>query len=536
MPPLLKRIAPAALVCGCFVALGLPFIPYAGAHYDEVLFATAIYAPEHVEYAMKFGALRVPIMLMTYVGTLKALIFAPVFALSGTTHLTLRLPVLLMGGLSVGLFFLALRRITDTRVAMAGAALLATDAVYLLTSVFDWGPVALQHLLFTAAIYCAVRYAQEQGRAWLFLTGLCAGLALWDKALFIWLLAGMTIALAAVFPRELLAVARSRRTAAALLGGFLLGGAPFFYYNKLHPLRTFTSNTAIEEQQTAGKILALDRTMDGSGLFGYLVRESPEGAAGALSSWERASLWISARSGEPRRSLQHLLLAAGVLAAPLLLFGPWRRVALLFLLGGTASWGLMAMTRNAGGSLHHTILLWPIPQLLVSLALAELARRVPRRGFAVGVLVLAAGAASNLLVLNQYMAQFIAFGPSTVWTDAIHPLMLDVGSQPGRTVFAVDWGITQQVEFYGQGKVSFHRPGDAILVTLDDPKSQAYLEESLANDRNLFVTHPEGREVFAGVRGKLLEFAGARGYHDKIKSVINDRHGVPVFEIHEFRR
>ena len=31
--------------------------------------------------------------------------------------------------------------------ALIGCGLLATDAIYLLTSCFDWGPVALEHLL-----------------------------------------------------------------------------------------------------------------------------------------------------------------------------------------------------------------------------------------------------------------------------------------------------------------------------------------------------------------------------------------------------
>ena len=100
-------------------------------------------------------------MLMTYIGALKAAIYAPILLLAGSGHLTLQVPVLGFGAVSIGLFFLALRRLTDTRVAILASLLLATDAVYLLTCVFDWGPVALQHLLVTAAPYALVRFGQE---------------------------------------------------------------------------------------------------------------------------------------------------------------------------------------------------------------------------------------------------------------------------------------------------------------------------------------------------------------------------------------
>ena len=149
------------LVCLLFVALGMLVIRYPGAQYDEVLFVSAIHAPGEIEYVLETPFGGVPVMLMTYIGALKAAIYAPILLLAGSGHLTLRVPALGFGAVSIGLFFLALRRLTDTRVAVLASLLLATDAVYLLTCVFDWGPVALQHLLVTAALYALVRFGQE---------------------------------------------------------------------------------------------------------------------------------------------------------------------------------------------------------------------------------------------------------------------------------------------------------------------------------------------------------------------------------------
>ena len=60
----------------------------------------------------------------------------------------------------------------------------------------------------------------------------------------------------------------------------------------------------------------------------------------------------------------------------------------------------MAVTRNAGGGIHHTVLVWPMPQLLVGSVFGAL----PWRWLRVGLVAFLVGA--NLLVVNQYIVQF----------------------------------------------------------------------------------------------------------------------------------
>lgn len=537
---MLERVHPwvwAAALCALFTGLGLVFLPFPGAQYDEVLFSSAIYAPDTIEYAMKTRFGFIPVMLISYAGTLKAAIYTPLLAWFGAGHLTLRLPVLLIAAFSVGLFFLAARRLAGTRAALLAGLLLATDAVYLLTSVFDWGPVAVQHLLFAGGLYAGVRFRETPRARWLFLMAFCAGVALWDKAIIIWLLAGFGVSALLVLRREVVAVARSRRLAAAAVLGFMLGAAPFLYYNKLHPLRTFTSSAEMDRQPALQKIVALDRTLDGSGLFGYLVREDPEGFPQGLKTWEKAPLWLNGKLRGPRQSIQHLVLLGAFVGLALLWFGEWRRTGLFLALAALVGWLLMLVTRNAGGALHHTILLWPIPQLLLALTLAELLRRWPGRigKAAMGIVLVAA--LNNGLQLNHYLAHFIACGPAWFWTDAIRPLAHEAGRMEGRRFFAADWGISQQLEYYSKGRIALHRAGDGILLTLEeDAGSAPYLERALADESTLFLTHTEGREVFPNVRAKLLTFAAGQGYKHTLVKTIHDRHGAPLFEIHEFRR
>src|SRR5205814_5232527 len=87
----------------------------------------------------------------------------------------------------------------------AGAAcgLLAADTLFLLTTCFDWGPVALQHLLLISALLSLVRFHQEGQRRFLAAGFFLLGLGMWDKALFAWVLNGVALATLAVYPKEL---------------------------------------------------------------------------------------------------------------------------------------------------------------------------------------------------------------------------------------------------------------------------------------------------------------------------------------------
>lgn len=524
-------------MCLLFVALGLLVIQYPGAQYDEVLFVRVIHAPAEIEYVLQTVFGGVPVMLMTYIGTLKAAIYAPILLLAGSGHLTLRVPVLAFGALSIGLFFLALRRLTDTRVAILASLLLASDAIYLLTCVFDWGPVALQHLLVTAALYALVRFAQERRSLWLFAGALFAGLALWDKALFIWLLAGFSAAAVLVYPRELWQTARKPRLAAACVLGFALGAGPLLFYNVTHSWRTFAANAQMEPVSAMNKLRTLQRTADGSGLMGYLVLEDPAGRVQNLKVWERGPLFLNENLGDPRCSLQYYLLVAAVLLAPVLCWrGESRRISLLVLLGGGVATLLMLETAGAGRSIHHTVLLWPLPQLLLGLALFAVFSQWPGIASKAGTVIVLLCAFSNLLVVNMYLAHFIECGPALMWTDAVRPLVEDLARRPGRVVFAADWGILQQVEYYGEGRIEYHPGSDGTVPGLAEAGGATRMERFLATPNILYVTHTEGHEVTAGVRNKLLAFAAERGYADKLVNVIRDRHGVAIFEIHEFSR
>src|SRR5207302_11187398 len=55
--------------------------------------------------------------------------------------------------------------------------------------------------------------------------------------------------------------------------------------------------------------------------------------------------------------------------------------AILFaLVAMVVAWAQMAVTVNAGGSVHHAILLWPLPEMVIAVSVAAASRRLGRAG------------------------------------------------------------------------------------------------------------------------------------------------------------
>lgn len=336
-------------------------------------------------------------MMMTYLGTLKSLLYKPLLRWFGTGVWSVREPMLLAGAVSVWLFYRLLRRTAGERAAVAGCCLLAADTLYLLTSVFDWGPVALQHLLTVGGALLLVRFYQEgrerelAGGCFLF------GLAMWDKALAAWMLSGLGIAAVVVFWREIRKVATGRRVAVAALA-FALGALPLLIYNAANGWPTIRGNVNKDSSDIPGKFKLLLQTVRGDALIGTLTEESsppplPHRPADVM---QEASASLAEQTGHPLRNVTLYGFLLALALAPL----AWRRGhrAILFALIALAvAWLQMAVTRGTGGSVHHSILLWPWPYVVIAVSLAAASERWGRRGIPALAAVIALLAISSAL-------------------------------------------------------------------------------------------------------------------------------------------
>jgi 4-amino-4-deoxy-L-arabinose transferase-like glycosyltransferase len=473
-------------------------------------------------------------MQMTYLGALKAWIYAPVFAIFGTGIFALRLPMLLAGAAGVWLFFLLLRRIAGDRAAVVGCGLLAVDSIYLLTLSFDWGPVALQHLLLLGGMLLLIRFHQQRSH-WSLAGGFFLfGLALWDKALAIWMLSGLGIAGLLTFPRQILRAITPRRAAIAVFS-FVIGALPLLIYNAENRWQTFAGNFQRDPAGISGKARMLLYTADGGGMFGWMINEdwqtpAPHHPAGALP---RASAAISDLAGHPRRQWFLYAFFLALLLMPVVR-GNALRAMLFALIAMAVAWVQMAITANTGGSLHHTILLWPLPEMVVAAAFACASQRLGRFGKPVLAAVLTVLMISGALVINEYYTVMRRNGGGQMWTDALFNLSDYIGRQPAKTIFSLDWAILDPLRLLHRGRLPLAVGNDPVNGAEKNPSDRAMLLRMISDPANLFIGHTKEYEFFPGVTPKLLAFGAEAGYRGEQVAVIPDRYGRKVYEVYRF--
>lgn len=524
----------ALVACLGFVVIGSVLIPYPGIEDDESLFANPIYGPVVRAYRMRVFHHDIPLMVMDYIGGLKSWLYSPIFRFVKPSPASVRVPVLLIGALTVWLFYRLLDRVAGRRAAFAGCFLLATDSIFLLTTEFDWGPVAIQHLMLVSGCLLLVRF--HQTGSWKPLLGgfFALGLGLWDKALFGWLLGGLGVAAVVVFPKEIFRRLTARHVEIAV-AGFLLGCWPLVVFNVRHDWQTFRNNAAFSAEGLAGKAWVLRFTLDGQGLFGYIVNERSAQPVREPGSWlEKASTRIAGLAGNRQENFMLEALAIALLAG-LLLRGQRRAIlfALVFL---TVAWTQMAFTRNAGGGVHHSVLLFPFPQFVVAVALAEVSRRLGKWGLAALIPAVTFLCLANLVVTNQYLAQLIRNGTTVTWTDAIYPLSASLKESEVHDVFAMDWGFFDTLQMLHEGRIELHGGSDPVMKDAPNEADQRAIDNMLSQQHAVFITHMPGQEFFPGAMERLLKAAAERGYRGELLRTVADRNGRPVFKVYRFVR
>lgn len=515
-----------------FFFLGCVILPYPGLQNDEVIFAPSDYQVPGSSVFHIFNG-HVPVMLMSYLGALKTWLYSGILDVFPPSRWTVRLPVLFLGAVTVWLFVELLQEIQGSWAAWLGGLLLATDTMFLVTACFDWGPVAIQHLLIVAGLLLIVRFVLRSGRAVLFWGFFCLGLGLWDKALFEWNLSGLAVAALIVYPAAVRARLTIRNTALAA-GGLALGALPLIVYNLVSGWPTLRSNSTFRFDEFASKFRSLRGTWNGSAVLGYIA--SVPGQAGqpraAGNILERLSYALHSLTGDhPKNRLEWAFLAAVILTALL-----WRSSAfkklLFFLLAIAVAWFQMAITKDAGASAHHVVLLWPLAYLFLAVAFAAAASRWGRVAAGLVTVAVVYLVAQNLLVTNQHFYLFARYGSPRSWTDAIYALSGDLGQARASQIVVADWGIVNSLILLQRNRLPLVLADENFLAPSESGSERQRDRQRL--ESGLWVGHtPPYREINQ-VNDSVMKAAAMSGFHKQILRLVSDSHGSPAYEIFRF--
>ena len=481
-------LAPLTAFC-----LACILIPYPGLEGDECVFGMATFGGLAREFCISIFHYQLPLMIFYYAGSLKGLAMWPILHLFGSNIWSIRLPMALAGAVTAGLTYDFAQRIANRKAAIIAAMLVATDPVFILTNTLDWGPVAMEHVLLLAALALLVR-----GR--LQLACFVVGLAFWNKAVFVWALAGLIVGGALAYWPAIRKQLPGPKMAVRCVLAFLLGCAPLLIYNIRRPASTMRSNVHMSFAGFGDKVTSLHYTLDGSDLFGVVA-----GMDG-----------VTDHTG-PR--FHDLFLPALLLAVAMTLVhfrAPELRPA-RFALGFCSGFlFLIALTRYTGVA-HHLVLMYPMPQLLVATVLAALRPR--HLWAALAVLVVSA----NLLVFDTYITQLRQSGPYGLFTDATFGLSKTLRDGADH-VYPIDAGLWENIFTMHEGKLRTQ-----ALFVLSQPVGE--LQAALRNPQAIFVDHVPGRRYLAGSAERLDEIAMPLGLRRVQLRTIFDSKGLPQMEV-----
>jgi hypothetical protein len=474
----------------------LIFLPMPGLQEDEMLFALPFLNHRPAQY--HWGS--APVMLMDYIGALKTWIYWPIFHFLPIGAWSVRLPVCLLSLVTLWLFADLTRRVAGAQAALFAAAILATDAPFILTNAFDWGPVCLLLLSTLTLLNLLVRYAETRSPVQLATAFLIAGLATWYKAFFLVMPASLLCAWLVVYRSKLRNTITRKATATAILS-FCIGAAPLIAFNIRSPLATLTASRYLPDIAAGEKLLMMARTLQGRSLEHYMFRSAPGETIQLTGApiGDLARSWISTTNFHPGSALFGML-GLALLALFFLRESPRFRSLCVAWLAATITFVWMLFYRDAGAGPHHSVLLYPAPQFIVAVTAVALGERFSSRHLA--AIVTAIVVLSNLWLLEQYARAGRENGFSVFWTDGSANLTRAVESDHLPIAF-LDWGIENSVRALSENR-----------LTIVDP----------APPRNgvIYIAHCPGYVIDPSRSAKFGEvLSGAR--------IIRDSHGNPVY-------
>ncbi|HVN36947.1 MAG TPA: glycosyltransferase family 39 protein [Myxococcota bacterium] len=442
------RFAVAALACAALaLAIAARDLASPGLYYDEVIqaepalwFLRGDLAPPEVPGASHVMLLGHPFPLFTqpYMGALKSQVLVPVLALAGPDVRALRFATLAAAVAGLVLAMAATRMAFDLPTAALLGALLAVDPSFLFTSRHDWGSFALGFVLRNAAALALLTGWRARSRLALFAGGACAGLAVYNKIDAAIPIAAAAAALALASPPLRRELAARRDAWIAALAGALLAASPVLVHAlSVLAMARVTARGAVSgagewTEKWHAHLAALDgsyfaRLLHAGGSFTQMgdVVGAPATFFPALFAVSGAglALWLAReRRGTVWAAQRFAVLAALFTQAGMLLLPHAVRI-------------------------HHVLNVWPLPQLVVAVAVREAWRRAGAASVALrGALALGfvAALAAAVRIDVQTLDFMRATGGKGLWSDALERLAPELS---GARLVALDWGFAGPLRF-----------------------------------------------------------------------------------------
>jgi hypothetical protein len=476
-----------------------------GLHYDEVFWVNAALGGLNDVFIHRrlFG---VPVMLMEYIGALKAYLYFPIFKVFGVSVESIRLPAILLTLGAIALFVALVARQFGLKWAALLAILLATDPAIIFHARLDWGPIVIATLFKALTLYCFFTFIERPTTRHLWAIVALTVLGTFDKLNYIWFAGAFIVSATLFYHKELRhAMGLLKQKVILPLAAFSFAMSLFALY--IASLWSLPTNPSVSRPldlaqrlvETANLYLT---TMRGERLH-YVLFPSMEASASLANVG--LSLFVSALA------LTWVFCAV----TKRLHETEFPKVCLFYLaILGTMTVQIV-LTRQATGS-HHAMALWPFNHLAMVAAAYFVANNV-RPSLRTAGTVLAA-TLIGVVAISQYRVDLHylnAFqnhrGYSTFWSPGINTLSASLTETAPAIdgIYSCDWGIHNQLFTLSPAGLR-HKLFDFWPTFTADRNEQNYnwLYRSHFRGKDvLVILHPKELSAFPATNANFFKFA-----------------------------
>jgi hypothetical protein len=381
---------------------------------------------------------RLPLMIIPYVGAVKAYAAVPLFVAFGANAETARLAGILLGALGIAGLVALIGTQAGPGVALIAGAFLAIHPSYLDFTVFDNGGVSVW-MAAMGLVALALTLHLRRGTVFsAFVLGLAAGIGVWGRANVIWLLASAAAAALWVWGRR--ALPSAKHVLAMAVGG-AVGALPLIVYELRSQLATFRYISSSRQELSARVLEPRLR-----GLADVVISDAEQHhiwGGGTAPSWQLgigAALLVAVFAAA-------LLPARGIDPAA----ARWRKA---FGAAAAILAGIMLASR-LHVSEHHLVAVLPLAAGALSILAVEVGRAF--RPAAPGLAVLAAYLAALFFGWDVRIDRGLRqTGGQRVFSSALSDLGAHLVAHPvaPERLKILDWGLLNNLYVASGGAVS----------------------------------------------------------------------------------
>jgi hypothetical protein len=525
-----------AVAGGIFCLLTVHDLWLPGLHYDEVFpaapainFVENRYHTEPMQInpsRIRLAGREIPLMLMTYIGSVQTFIYVPSFYFFGDDLTVVRLVPIMLSLLTLWILYLLAREAFGLEVAIIVLVLLLSDTGFVFYIGRDFGPPAVALLCKIAAMYAFYVWWKGGRPLALAIGAFVLGIGLYHKADFLWVIVATLFGAIIFFHRDLRRKISVQAVMTACIA-FAVGSGPFLAFNVLTGGATFTSM-----MNTSNGANLIGRIVSGLAMRSQQLIELMNGTAvhvlfmNARPSFSMLTTW----------TVPLIILTFFVLGMSLAIFDrAIRPPRAVLLVGFLAMFTFLETTVSPSFGTHHIFASYPFFHLGAAIGLVStFAGRFGRAGrakklptFLVAMFALIVGF-SNVKHTYDRLEETGGVG---YWSDAIYDLN-DYLLKQNTPVAAMDWGFTNNLIVLSKGQLTIDRVYSQIWKDVD---LEQRLESTL-NDTTIYLFHSPEYTSIPSLVAAFKQATEARGFHPRTEREFFQRDGRKVYILYKLER